>query len=83
MNWLPSIDIVVPCYNVNHIVKQCVNSLLTQKYDENLITIYLINDGSTDTTGEILNSFSHHQHINIIHHEKNRGLSAARNTGIA
>ncbi len=82
MNWLPSIDIVVPCYNVDHIVEQCVNSLLTQNYDENLITIYLINDGSTDTTGEILNSFSHHQHINIIHHEKNRGLSAARNTGI-
>ena len=82
MNWLPSIDIVVPCYNVDHIVEQCIDSLLQQSYDKNTIAIYLVNDGSTDTTGEILNSFSHHHHINIIHYEKNRGLSAARNTGI-
>lgn len=82
MNWSPSVDIVVPCYNVAHVIEQCVARLLKQQYDENKISIYLINDGSTDATGEILDTFLHHQHINIIHHEKNRGLSAARNTGI-
>lgn len=82
MNWSPSVDIVVPCYNVAHIVEKCVISLLKQQYDENKILISLINDGSTDTTGKILDSFLHHRHVNIIHHKKNRGLSAARNTGI-
>ena len=82
MNESPTIDIVVPCYNVAHIVEQCVSSLLKQSYSKNAITIYLVNDGSSDTTGEILKSFSHHRHVKIIHNEKNRGLSAARNTGI-
>lgn len=82
MNWSPTVDIVVPCYNVAHVVEKCVISLLKQQYDENKISIYLINDGSTDATGKILDSFLHHQHVNIIHLEKNRGLSTARNTGI-
>ena len=74
MNESPTIDIVVPCYNVAHIVEQCVSSLLKQSYSKNAITIYLVNDGSSDTTGEILQSFSHHRHVKIIHNEKNRGL---------
>lgn len=82
MNWSPTVDIIVPCYNVAHIVEQCVNSLLEQSYSENTINIYLVNDGSTDTTGKILDSYSHHFQVNIFHHDKNRGLSAARNTGI-
>ena len=82
MNKSPTIDIVVPCYNVAYIVEHCVSSLLKQSYSENAITIYLVNDGSSDTTGEILESFSYHQHVKIIHNEKNRGLSAARNSGI-
>ncbi len=82
MNWSPTVDIIVPCYNVAHIVEQCVNSLLEQSYSENTINIYLVNDGSTDTTGKILDSYSHHFQVNIFHHGKNRGLSAARNTGI-
>ena len=82
MNKSPTIDIVVPCYNVAYIVEHCVSSLLKQSYSENAITIYLVNDGSSDTTGEILESFSNHQHVKIIHNEKNRGLSAARNSGI-
>ncbi len=82
MSWAPTIDIVVPCYNVAHIVERSVNSLLKQSYRDNTISIYLVNDGSSDSTGRILDSFSRHQHIQIIHLEKNKGLSAARNTGI-
>ena len=82
MNFSPTIDIVVPCYNVSHIVKDCVTSLLMQTYSENTITIFLINDGSSDGTDKIINSFSIHQNIIIINHHNNRGLSAARNSGI-
>ena len=82
MNFSPTIDIVVPCYNVSHIVKDCVTSLLMQTYSENTITIFLINDGSSDGTDKIINSFYNHQNIVIINHNNNRGLSAARNSGI-
>ena len=82
MNWSPTVDIVVPCYNVDHIVAQCIDSLLQQSYDKNTIAIYLVNDGSTDTTGEILDSFAHHKQVHIILLESNSGLSTARNAGI-
>ncbi len=82
MSWSPTVDIVVPCYNVDHIVQQCVDSLLQQSYDKNTIAIYLVNDGSTDTTGDILDSFAHYKHVHIIHLKQNNGLSTARNAGI-
>ena len=82
MNWAPTVDIVVPCYNVADIVGKCVNSLLKQSYSTNSIIIYLVNDGSSDETGEILESFANHQQIQVIHHKVNKKQSAARNTGI-
>ena len=56
MNWAPTVDIVVPCYNFADIVGKCVNSLLKQSYSTNSIIIYLVNDGSSDETGDILES---------------------------
>ena len=82
MIWSPTVDIVVPCYNVDHIIAQCIDSLLQQSYDKNTIAIYLVNDGSTDTTEEILDSFAHHKQVHIILLESNSGLSTARNAGI-
>ena len=82
MSWSPTVDIVVPCYNVDHIIAQCIDSLLQQSYDKNTIAIYLVNDGSTDTTEEILDSFAHHKQVHIILLESNSGLSTARNAGI-
>jgi len=82
MSWMPTVDIVIPCYNVAHIVEQCVKSLLKQSYHDNTVSIYLINDGSSDSTGRILESFSNESHVKIIHLDENKGLSAARNAGI-
>ena len=82
MNWAPTVDIVVPCYNVANIVEKCVNSLLKQSYSTNSIIIYFVNDGSSDETGDILESFANHQQIQVIHHKVNKKQSAARNTGI-
>jgi len=77
----PSVDIIIPCYNVEHIIKKCVSSIINQEYN-NIINIYLINDGSTDNTLEILNSFSNYKNIHIINNSNNCGRAATRNTGI-
>ena len=67
INWTPTVDIIVPCYNVENIIYKCIKSLLLQSYDKNKIKIFLVNDGSTDKTGEILDSFSNESQITIIH----------------
>ena len=82
MDKIVSIDIVIPCYNVEKIIKKCVQSLLSQVYQKTRYHCYFINDASTDRTAEILDSFNNNEHITVIHHEKNLGLSSARNTGI-
>lgn len=78
----PTIDIIIPCYNVSQTIRECVTSILNQSFTENKTSIFLINDSSTDETGKIINSFSKHEKIQAIHHNKNLGLSAARNSGI-
>ncbi|SVC80033.1 uncharacterized protein METZ01_LOCUS332887, partial [marine metagenome] len=46
------------------------------------VKIYLVNDGSTDNTANILEPFAKNTNITVMHHEQNRGLSTARNSGI-
>ncbi len=76
----PLISIVVPCYNVEKYIDECVLSLIGQKYRN--IEILLIDDGSIDKTGEIAKKYAS-EYDNIHYHYRiNGGLSAARNTGI-
>tara|TARA_B100000029_G_scaffold106671_1_gene97383 strand:- start:90 stop:989 length:900 start_codon:yes stop_codon:yes gene_type:complete len=80
MNLFPEIDIIVPCYNVENVVEKCIKSLLNLNYKK--YNIFLVNDGSTDKTNYILEKYNDFNQINIINHNKNKGLSAARNSGI-
>jgi len=82
MGKIISIDIVIPCYNVEKVIEECVRSLSHQIYPDNKYHCYFVNDASTDRTAEILDSFNNNEHITVIHHEKNLGLSSSRNTGI-
>ena len=82
MDKIISVDIVIPCYNVEKVIEKCVLSLSSQAYPKNKYHCYFVNDASTDRTAEILNSFKNDDGITVIHHEQNRGLSSARNTGI-
>jgi len=82
MDKIVSIDIVIPCYNVQEVIEKCVRSLSSQAYPKNRYHCYFINDASTDGTAEILDSFCNDKNITIIHHKKNLGLSSSRNTGI-
>jgi len=74
------ISVIVPVYNVEKYLENCIDSILNQTYKN--LEIILVDDGSTDKSSEICDNYSQ-QHSNIITiHKKNGGLSDARNKGI-
>lgn len=75
------LDIIVPVYNVEGYLRDCVNSILSQKTGYRFRVLF-IDDGSTDQSGRILDSLPPDPRMLVIHQE-NKGLSGARNTGIA
>ncbi|HNW25236.1 MAG TPA: glycosyltransferase [Candidatus Gastranaerophilaceae bacterium] len=74
------ISVIVPAYNTSSYLKQCLESLISQTFND--IEIICVNDGSTDNSLEILNKFAKKDKRIKIISQKNQGLSAARNTGI-
>ena len=76
------LSIVVPVYNVEAYLKKCVDSLLNQDLPPEDYEIILVDDGATDSSGALCDEFAAgYDNIRVIH-QKNGGLSAARNTGI-
>ena len=74
------VSIIVPIYNVERYINDCVKSLLKQTY--NNIEIILVDDGFTDMSGMICDNLkSNDNRIKVIH-KRNGGLSDARNEGI-
>lgn len=79
-NELPLVSIVVPVYNVEKYLERCLKSIIQQTYL--MLEIILVDDGSTDSSGEICDKYSEmDERIQVIHKE-NGGLSEARNVGI-
>ncbi len=76
-NPTPIISVVIPAFNREHCVANAVESALAQTFDD--FEIIAIDDGSSDGTANVLKKFG--QAIRLVH-QKNRGVSAARNTGI-
>lgn len=75
------VSVIVPIYNVEKYLKECVDSILKQSYKN--IEVLLIDDCGTDNSGEIAKNYEKQDKRCIyIRREKNGGLSAARNTGI-
>lgn len=74
------ISVIVPVYNVSDYLERCVNSLIWQSYSN--IEILLVDDGSTDDSGVMCDSFAKKDSRIRVIHQENRGLSGARNTGI-
>ena len=74
------ISVIVPVYNVKTYLDECIQSILNQTYKK--LEIILVDDGSTDGSGELCDSYAQvDSRINIIHKE-NGGLSDARNKGM-
>ncbi len=76
----PIVSIIVPIYNVEKYLEQCLLSIQKQTYSN--LQIILINDGSPDKSLKIAKHFCKLDSRFIVHTKKNGGLSAARNTGI-
>lgn len=74
------LTVVVPVYNVENYLEKCVSSLINQTYK--CIEIILVDDGSTDQSGTISDALSRKSNNVKVIHQKNQGLSGARNTGI-
>lgn len=74
------ISIVVPVYNVEKYLRECLDSLLGQEFQD--CEILLVNDGSTDLSPAICQEYAARDGRVRVIHQENQGLSAARNTGI-
>lgn len=76
------LSIVVPVYNVEKYLNRCVDSLLKQNLQESEYEIILIDDESEDTSGQIAEQYAEKYNNITVIHQKNKGLSGARNTGL-
>lgn len=74
------ISVIVPVYNVEKYLPRCVDSILAQTYTK--LEIILVDDGSPDRCGEICDEYAKKDPRVQVLHQKNSGVSAARNNGI-
>ncbi|HEL2730737.1 TPA: glycosyltransferase family 2 protein [Streptococcus suis] len=78
----PLISIIVPVYNVENYLDECIQTVLAQTYSN--WELLLINDGSTDSSGTICDDYAKSdERIYIKHIKKSKGVSEARNTGLS
>lgn len=78
---MSKISVIVPVYNAEAYVKQCVESVFHQSYTD--LEILLINDGSTDRSALICEQLkAMDDRVKVVHFSENRGLGAARNTSL-
>ena len=77
---MKQVSIIVPVYNVQEYLNKCLNSIVAQTYRNKEIIV--IDDGSTDKSGEIAKKFAKKYSEVKVYRKKNGGLSSARNYGI-
>lgn len=75
------VSVIVPAYNVERYIRECIQSITDQTYSN--LEIIIVDDGSTDSTGTICDSLADHDNRITVIHKPNSGLSDARNMGIA
>lgn len=73
----PSVSVIIPAYNAEKTIENCLNAVLKQKYPRNKYEVIVVNDGSTDRTKEIVSKFP----VRLIN-QKNAGPAKARNRGV-
>lgn len=77
---IPKVSIIVPIYNVEKYLVRCLDSLVNQTFND--IEIILVNDGSTDNSSKIIETYQEKYRIIKIINKENGGLSSARNAGM-
>ena len=76
----PKVSVIVPAYNVERYIVECIESLLSQTYSN--LEIIVVDDGSTDATASELRRYQRFDNITLIS-QRNQGVSAARNKALA
>ena len=74
------VSVVVPIYNTAAYLTECLSSIASQSFPD--FEVWMIDDGSTDQSGEIAQAFAEQDSRFHLIHQENRGLSGARNAGI-
>ena len=75
------VSVIIPIYNVEDYLERCINSVLKQTYTN--LEIFLIDDGSTETSGKICNKYAQIDTRIKEKKKKNEGVSSARNTALS
>ena len=74
------VSVIIPVYNVEKYLAECVDSVLGQSYTD--FEIILVDDGATDSSGSMCDAYARKDPRIRVIHQTNGGLSAARNTGL-
>ena len=77
---MPKISVIVPVYNVEKHLPRCIESILAQTFSD--FELILVNDESSDNSGQICDEYSMRDNRIKVIHQKNGGPGSARNTGI-
>jgi len=77
---LPKVSIIIPCYNYGHLINQTLICLQNQSYTD--WEAIIVDDGSTDNTKEVVHKFAEADKRFLYIHQKNNGVSSARNNGL-
>lgn len=82
MSKVPILSIIIPFYNVEQYIEQCLDSVFNQNIEEELYEVICVNDASPDNSRDIVLEYQkRHKNLILIEHEVNKKLGAARNTG--
>ena len=76
----PKISVIVPVYNVEQYLPRCIDNILVQTFTD--FEVLLIDDGSTDNSGDICDEYAKKDNRIRVFHKKNGGVSSARNLGL-
>ena len=76
----PKIALIVPVFNVENYLHECIDSVLNQTYKN--FTLFAVNDGSSDCSGKILDEYSEKDPRIKVFHQENKGVAAARNIAL-
>ena len=74
------VSIIVPVYDIEEYLVECIESILAQTWKH--FEIILVDDGSTDSSGKMCDEYAEKYNCIFVIHKKNGGLSSARNAGI-
>ena len=74
-------SVIIPVYNVENYLHRCINSILVQEYTD--LEILLIDNGSTDSSGSICDTYANEYSNISAYHIENHGVGSARNFGLA